>query len=189
MHEEIIISGFGGQGILFFGKLLGTVGMKEGKRITFMPSYGAEVRGGTANCTIILSDKEISSPVCKNPSAVVVLNKPSMEKFEKVIKPGGLLIMNSSLIDREPVRSDIEVIKVPATDLAKSLGEPRVVNMIAYGAYIASRDVVSIDNSIAVLDSVISKDKKSLLEINKKAIKAGVEFVAKSKVREVAEVG
>jgi len=177
MHEEIIMAGFGGQGVIFMGKLLAYLGMQEGHQVTYIPSYGAEVRGGTANCTVIISSEEIASPLSPNPSTAIVMNKPSLDKFEPRIKREGLLILNSSLISRKSNRDDLEVIEVPATGIAAKLGNPKVANLVALGAYIARRKVVSLKTALDHLRDVLPARSHHLLDINKEALKEG----AKSK--------
>jgi len=129
MQRDVIMAGFGGQGILLIGKMLAYAGMHEGKQVSWLPSYGPEMRGGTCNCTVVVSDKPVGSPVIRSPRAVLAMNLPSLEKFEADIRPGGLLLINSSLIDRGSKRDDLTVIKVPANQLAADLGNPRGANM------------------------------------------------------------
>lgn len=173
MHEEIIMAGFGGQGVLFMGRLLAYLGMQEGRQVTYIPSYGAEVRGGTANCTVIISLEEIASPLSPHPSTAIVMNKPSLDKFEPWIKREGLLILNSSLISRETNRSDLEVMKVPVTEIATKLGNPKVANMVALGAYMARKKIVSLETALNHLKNVLPQRSHHLLDINKKALKEG----------------
>ena len=122
MEEKIVSSGFGGQGVLLIGKLLALSGMESGKKVSWVPSYGPEMRGGTANCTVIISDEEISSPLALEPDSLIAMNKPSLEKFESSIKENGVLVMNSSLIDIEPKRNDLKIVSVPANELAEKAG-------------------------------------------------------------------
>jgi len=138
--EEVVIAGFGGQGIILAGKLLAQTAMKAGKEVTFMPSYGAEVRGGTANCMVIIADNPIACPVISKPDSLIAMNKASLDKFAPRLKNGGLLIMNSSLIDTEPQLDEtVEVIAVPADELAVQLGNKKAANMVALGAYLQKR--------------------------------------------------
>lgn len=173
MTEEIIMAGFGGQGVIFMGKLLAYLGMLKGYQVTYIPSYGAEVRGGTANCTVIISPEEIASPLSPHPSTAIVMNKPSLDKFEPWIKREGLLILNSSLIGRELHRDDLEVIEVPATGIARKLGNPKVANMVALGAYLASRKSISLETALAHLKDVLPKHSHHLLGVNKEALRKG----------------
>ena len=136
LYEELIIAGFGGQGIMLIGKLLAQTAMNCGKEVTYMPSYGAEVRGGTANCMLVISDSEIACPVVSNPNSMIIMNKASLTKFTPSLKNNGLLILNSSLINIEPVVDDsIEVIRLPADEIAVELGNIKAANMVALGAY------------------------------------------------------
>jgi len=133
MQTEIIIAGFGGQGVLFGGQLLTYAAMDEGKEVTWIPSYGPEMRGGTANCTVVISDDEIGSPMVSNPQAAIVMNLPSLDKYEPLIKPGGVLVINESMVDRKPLRKDINVVMVKANDIAEKLGDRRLSNMVMLG--------------------------------------------------------
>src|SRR5580765_4158206 len=134
MHAEIIIAGFGGQGVLFAGQLLAYAGLAERRHVTWIPSYGPEMRGGTANCTVVISDEEIGSPLIRRPSAAVVLNPPSMERYAPLVKPGGVLVLDSALIAETCGRDDIRQLRLPASDIAAGLGFPRVANMVLIGA-------------------------------------------------------
>ena len=145
MQTEIIISGFGGQGVLFAGQLIAYTALDQGKQVTWFPSYGPEMRGGTAHCTVIVSDSEIGSPVVRNPSAVIVMNIPSLEKYEPLVREGGVLVVNSSLVDRVPTREDIGVILVAANDLAEEMGNVRFANLILLGALMQYLELFSID--------------------------------------------
>ena len=138
MQYEFIISGFGGQGTLFAGQILAYSAMDAGKEVTWIPSYGPEMRGGTANCTVIISDEEIGSPLVKNPTAVIAMNLPSLDKYEPMIAPGGVLVVNSSMVDRNPRRTDIKSVMVPGNELAEQIAE-RVAVMIASGVRIPPR--------------------------------------------------
>ena len=142
MQTEIIIAGFGGQGVLFGGQLLTYAAMDEGKEVTWIPSYGPEMRGGTANCTVVISDEEIGSPMVSNPQAAIVMNLPSLDKYEPLIKPGGVLVINESMVDRKPVRKDIKVVMLKANDIAEKLGDRRMSNMVMLGALIANLPVL-----------------------------------------------
>ena len=176
MHEEIIMAGFGGQGVIFMGKLLAYLGMREGHEVTFMPSYGAEVRGGTANCTVIISSEEIASPLSSHPSTSIVMNKPSLDRFEPLIKRRGLLIINSSLISRELHRDDLEIMEIPVTGIATESGNPKVANMVALGAYLARKKIVPLETALNHLQDVLPKRSHHLLELNKEALRKGAEL-------------
>lgn len=177
MKEEIIFAGFGGQGVMLMGSLLTYAGMTVDKHVSWMPSYGPEMRGGTANCTVIVSDKMIASPVVSRPDTAVVMNLPSMDKFEPKIKPGGLLIYNSTLINREPERDDIEVLVVPANDLANELGNVKVANMIALGAYLAKKNIVELDVVKKALKKALPERRHELIPLNEKALDKGYSLV------------
>lgn len=177
MLEEIIIAGFGGQGVMSMGQLLAYAGMKEGKNVSWLPSYGPEQRGGTANCAVVISDEEIGSPVVTSPSAAFVLNDPSFDKFEPRVQPGGLLIVNSSLVTRVSVRDDISIIEVRATEMANELGNSRVANMIMLGSYLTNVNVISLDSVAQSLPNVLSPEKYHLIDLNKKALSMGSVFV------------
>lgn len=180
MHESVIMSGYGGQGILLMGQLLGYAGMQEGLKVTWMPSYGPEMRGGTANCTVILSSERIGSPVTRHPLSLICLNKPSLDRFESALEPGGLLIINSSLVDKDHFRSDIQVIKVPANKIAEEMGNLQVTNMAALGAYVMARKIVPLSALILALRKIIPVHRQELLPINEEALRRGAEFVAKA---------
>ena len=177
MREEIIIAGFGGQGIMFAGTLLAQGAMLEGLQVTFFPSYGAEMRGGTANCSLIISDEEIGSPVVAHPSSCLLLNQPSLDKFEERMREKGLLILNSSLVDRGVERKDLKITEVPATEMAIKLGNVKVANMIALGAYLKKSKIIPLKAVIKSLPKILGEKKKDLLEINEKAIEKGSELV------------
>ena len=177
-HEETIISGFGGQGALFAGQLLAYAGIAEGVYVTWIPSYGPEMRGGTANCTVIVSEEEIGAPVVRNPTAAVVLNLPSMEKYEPLVKPGGLLIVNASLINLRSQRDDIRVIYIPASDIAAEMGNPRMANLILLGALLQATGIVSLETIEQQLDEHLSERQRKWLEPNKAALKKGAELAA-----------
>lgn len=180
MHEEVIISGFGGQGVLFAGQLLSYAGMKEGKHVTWLPSYGPEIRGGTARCTVIVSDEEIGSPLTDSPTAAIVMNLPSMEMFEPRVSPEGLLVINSSMVPRSPSRDDITTLRVPANDIAEELGNRRLANMVVLGALLEATGVVSLDSAIAALEESLPERHRHLLELNKEALRRGAEIARNS---------
>ncbi|MDR7238893.1 2-oxoacid:acceptor oxidoreductase family protein [Neobacillus drentensis] len=177
MLEEIIIAGFGGQGVMSMGQLLAYAGMLEGKGVSWLPSYGPEQRGGTANCAVVISDEPVGSPLVTMPSTAIVLNNPSFDKFEPKVRPGGLLIINSSLVVRNSDRKDLKIIELTATDVANDLGNARVANMILLGAFLEQTKIVTEDSVIESLKKVLSEDKHHLLDINKQALKKGASLV------------
>jgi len=185
MQRDVIMAGFGGQGILLIGKMLAYAGMHEGKEVSWLPSYGPEMRGGTCNCTVVVSDKPVGSPVIRSPRAVVAMNLPSLEKFEPDVRPGGLLLINSSLIDRGAERDDLTVIEVPANEMATELGNPRGANMVALGAYLGATDAVSLEEIEKVIRETFAA-KPAVIEVNIEALHKGYELgaVAKDKVAE-----
>nr|HID14277.1 2-oxoacid:ferredoxin oxidoreductase subunit gamma [Anaerolineae bacterium] len=180
MQEEIIISGFGGQGALFAGQLLAYAAMDSGYHVTWIPSYGPEMRGGKARCTIIVSDQEIGSPLVRRPSASIVLNIPSMEAFEPAVKPGGVLVVNSSLVPQKSERTDIRVFYVPASDLATELGNIRLANVICLGALVQATGVVPLEAVEQALDDHLPERHRKLLELNKEALRKGAALVISS---------
>jgi 2-oxoglutarate ferredoxin oxidoreductase subunit gamma len=176
--EEIIIAGFGGQGIMLTGKLLAQTAMNAGKEVTYMPSYGAEVRGGTANCMVVISENEIACPVVGKPDSLIVLNKASLKKFAPRLKNGGLLILNSSLIDVHPELDDsIEVVSIPVDELAVELGSPKSANMVALGAYLQKRGYLTPQDASQALPEVLAKRYHQTLPVNIKALQKGAEYV------------
>ena len=176
MREDIIFAGFGGQGIMLMGKALSYAAMKKGKFVTWMPSYGAEVRGGTAHSMVVISDLPIASPIVREPSICVVMNKPSFQKFESKVTKGGLLVINKSLIDASSGRNDIDILEIPATDMASSLGNTRIANMIVLGGLLAKRNIFKAQILIDSLKDVISQGRKNMIPINEEAIKKGYEY-------------
>jgi 2-oxoglutarate ferredoxin oxidoreductase subunit gamma len=174
MTEDLIISGFGGQGVMRMGQMLAYSGLEEGKRVLWVPAYGPETRGGFANCTVIVSDDEIGSPIVSHPKSIIVLNLPSLDKFEDAVKPGGLLIVNSSLISREVRRTDIQVIKVNATDIATELGDLRAANMVALGTFLQVRPLVKFE-SVKKIFKKLFGSKPHLVPLNEKALERGAE--------------
>ncbi|MEA3336216.1 MAG: 2-oxoacid:acceptor oxidoreductase family protein [Chloroflexota bacterium] len=184
MHEEIIISGFGGQGSLFAGQLLAYAGMDSGKHVTWIPSYGPEMRGGTAHCTVVISDESIGSPLVRHPSAAIALNAPSLQKYESLVRPGGLLVYNSSLIDRTVYRTDLRVIPVPANDISaeetaslleNETGDIRLANVVTLGALVQATGVLSLDAIESALESHLPQRHQRWLEPNKRALCRGAE--------------
>jgi 2-oxoglutarate ferredoxin oxidoreductase subunit gamma len=175
-HQEVIVSGFGGQGALFTGQLLAYAGIAENLHVTWIPSYGPEMRGGTANCTVILSDEPIGAPIIRNPTAAIVLNLPSMEKYEPLVKPGGLLVVNESLVPTRSERDDIRVVYLPATDIATDLGNPRMANLVLLGALIQGTGIVTVASATSQLEKHISERHRQWLGPNTQALKKGIEL-------------
>lgn len=177
MLEELIAAGFGGQGVLSMGMTLAYAGMIENKEISWMPSYGPEMRGGTANCITIISDNKISSPIISMFDSAVILNQPSMEKFESKIKPGGLLLYESSNILKPSTRTDIEIIGIPAATEAVKMKNPKTLNMIMLGAYLERKPVVKLESVLEALKKVLPERYHNLLPINKQALERGAYLV------------
>ncbi len=179
MQTEIVIAGFGGQGVLFGGQVLAYAAMDAGLNVTWIPSYGPEMRGGTANCTVIISDEEIGAPLVKNPLAVIALNLPSLDKYESVVKEDGILIVNASLVNREVQRKDLNVVNIPANELAERLGDRRLANMVVMGALIGGLEQLRLTTQpklpVPSLDAVIQALKAHLPERHQKLIPANVE--------------
>ncbi len=179
MHHEIVISGFGGQGILFAGQLLAYGALEEGRHVTWIPSYGPEMRGGTAHCTVIISDDEIGSPLVRNPGVALVFNPPSMTRYAPLIKPGGVLIVDSTLISERSNRSDIREIVLPAKDIGVELGFPQIANMVMLGALVAATGVLKLETLDKILDEHLGERHRDALEPNKQALRRGAEFGVK----------
>ena len=174
MQERIIFAGFGGQGVILAGKLVCVAAMHENKQVTHIPSYGAEMRGGTANCSVVISDEVIASPLVPNPSICVVMNKPSLLKFEPRLAPGGLLIYNESLIEVKPTRTDITVVPVKANDIAIEEGGAKAANMIVTGLLLKLRpELAGLDSALKAVDKVVSSRNKALNELNRKCLSRG----------------
>ena len=172
MLIKSVFAGFGGQGVLSMGLILAQAGMREGKNVTYLPSYGAEVRGGTANCTVAISDEEIASPVASSPEFITAMNQPSMIRFQHQLQSGGVLFLNSSLIDAEVMRGDIEVVWIPVNSIAEQIGNSRSANMVMLGAFIKKSNLVKLDTFFEVLRETFGK-KEELAGINKEALLAG----------------
>jgi len=180
-YEEVIIAGFGGQGIILAGKLLAQTAMKAGKEVTYMPSYGAEMRGGTANSMVIIADCAIASPLVTRPDSAIIMNKASLNKFATRIKNNGLLVMNSSLIDSEPdVDESIDILAVPADDIAIELGNQKAANMVVIGAYLQRRGLFGPDAAAKSLPDVLAERYHNTLPLNTKALQRGAEFAKNS---------
>jgi len=180
MQNDVIMAGFGGQGILLIGKMLAYAGMNQGKEVSWLPSYGPEMRGGTCNCTVVISDRPVGSPVIQSPRAILAMNLPSLDKFEPNLREGGLLLVNTSLINREPGRADVNVLKVPANEIANELGNPRGANMVALGAYIGATDAVSLEEIEGVIRETFAA-KPKVIDVNIEALHRGYELGQKQR--------
>lgn len=176
LYANVTMAGFGGQGLMFIGKLLAYSAMRIGKYVTWIPSYGPEMRGGTANCTVVISDIDIGSPVITSPQSLIIMNNPSLGVFEPRLETGGLLLLNSSLINRPVKRNDIEAIQIPVNDLAIEVGEKKTANMIMLGAYIQRTRIVPKESIIEGLKEFFGK-KLQFMEVNIKALEKGMEVV------------
>ena len=177
IYYDVIMSGFGGQGILLIGNLLSYAAISEGKEVSFFPAYGVEMRGGTANCTVVISDKEIGSPVVGSPLSAIIMNAPSYEKFYQKVKEGGAAVINTSLITIFEKRKDINTVLIPANEIAAKIVDVKLASMVALGAYVKKTRVVSIDSLIQNLKNVISSRNLKYLPLNEKALLAGYEYV------------
>ena len=176
MTHQILIAGFGGQGVLFAGKFLAYKGMVEDKNISWLPSYGPEMRGGTANCSVVLSDMPVGSPIITAPDVLVAMNLPSLQKFVNTVVPGGKIFVDSTLIDAKVERTDVEVFYIPATQMAKDAGFATLANMILMGKVIKETQAVRFDNNLETLKSFIPAKKEKLIDINCQALQAGYDF-------------
>ncbi len=179
LNEEIIIAGFGGQGVLSMGQTLGYAAMVEGKNVSWMPSYGPEMRGGTANCITIVSDTTISSPIVSRFDTGILLNQPSMDKFESRIKPGGIIVYESTNILHASERKDIGVYAIAAADEANKLNNVRIANMILLGAFLQKKPIVSIEGIMEALKKVLPERYHNLLPVNRKALEVGADIMSK----------
>lgn len=173
MTHEIIMAGFGGQGVMAMGKILAEAALREGKNVSWLPSYGPEMRGGTANCNVIVSEDPVGAPIVTEASAALALNRPSLDKFEKDVIPGGILVINSSLIDKKAEREDIKVYYVPANEIANEIGTGKVANMVMLGAYLAASGAVSQDTVMEVVTDIFTGKKASVVPLNKEALIKG----------------
>jgi len=176
MQTEIVFAGFGGQGVLFAGQLMAYAALAEGREVTWIPSYGPEMRGGTANCTVIVSDEEIGSPIVRNPQAVIAMNLPSLDKYESLVKPGGVLVINSSIVNRKATRKDIRVVEVPANEVAEELGNQRLANMVLLGALLANLPVLPVEAVEKALKEHLPERHHKLLPSNYKALRDGEKY-------------
>lgn len=173
MHLETIIAGFGGQGILLAGQLLAEAGMLAGKQVSWVPSYGPEMRGGVANCAVVISDDEIGSPVVGEPDVAIAMNRPSMEKFSEMVKPGGVLIINSSLMKNEVTRTDITVIEVACNAIADELGSDKVATIVAIGALLEKTGALTSADVVAALRALLPERRHKLIPLNEQALQRG----------------
>jgi 2-oxoglutarate ferredoxin oxidoreductase subunit gamma len=185
MQSEVMFAGFGGQGILMCGKALAHAAMEEGHEVVWIPSYGPEMRGGTAYCMVIISDKAIGSPVVRNPSHLVAMNQPSLEKFAPVVKTAGIILINSSLISIGTDRKDVDVIKIPVTSIAKELGNVRAANIVALGAFVARSGIVRFDTLRHCVHEEFA-NKKNFLALNINALEEGKKAVERYAQNEIA---
>ena len=175
-YTQILIAGFGGQGVLFAGKVLAYKGLEENKQISWLPSYGPEMRGGTANCSVIISDTPVGSPIVSEPDILIVMNLPSLDKYENAAAPGAKVFIDSFLIERKVERNDIEAYYIPATKIARGMGIPTLANMVLLGKVIKDTEVVSMEGLKDALAKTVSAKHPELLEANLKAIQAGYEY-------------
>lgn len=176
MQIEVIVAGFGGQGVLFAGQLLSYAAMDAGKEVTWIPSYGPEMRGGTANCTVIIADEEIGSPLVRHPKAAIVMNLPSLDKYEDEIVSGGYLVMNSSMVNRPAMRKDIHAIAIPANEIAEQLGDKRLTNMVLLGGLMANLPVFPVEVLKKALEVHLPARHQKLLGLNYQALERGFAF-------------
>ena len=176
MTTQILIAGFGGQGVLFAGKFLAYKGLLEDKQVSWLPSYGPEMRGGTANCSIILSDDPVGSPIVSTPDALIAMNLPSYDKYENAVVLGGKVFVDSTLISRKAQRTDIDAYYIPATKMAADAGIPTLANMIILGKMIKETGAVSFENMVDVMKKIVSAKRAELIDINIKALEAGYNY-------------
>jgi 2-oxoglutarate ferredoxin oxidoreductase subunit gamma len=180
MIVKTLFSGFGGQGVLMMGYTLAHGAMSAGYHVTYLPAYGAEVRGGTANCTVAVADEEIASPIASAPEHLVVLNAPSLATFQNRVAPGGCIFLNSSIIAVAPSRHDVQVIKIPSSDIAVQVGNPRTANTVMMGVFLKKTGLVDPETYLASIAEVMGSKKQSIIEINRKAFEAGYTFLERS---------
>jgi 2-oxoglutarate ferredoxin oxidoreductase subunit gamma len=180
MIRRTIFAGFGGQGVLLMGYVLSHGAMHKGLNVTYFPAYGAEMRGGTANCTITLSDKKIASPVASNPDILVAMNFPSLEKFEPTVVKQGLVFLNASLISESLSREDLEVLRVPTAELAREVGSDRVMNMVMIGAFCAKTGLLTMEETFKGMEAAL-KGKERFFDLNRKGIERGFSFISEGK--------
>lgn len=176
MQTEIFIAGFGGQGVLFAGQLLAYAAMDQGREVTWIPSYGPEMRGGTANCTVVIADEEIGSPLVRHPRAFIAMNQPSLDKFENTVCPGGVIVINSSVIDRDTRREDVTSVLVPGSQIAEELGDQRMTNMVLIGGLLANLPVLSLEAVGRSLQAHLPARHQRLLPLNIQALQRGAQY-------------
>jgi 2-oxoglutarate ferredoxin oxidoreductase subunit gamma len=177
MLIKTVFSGFGGQGVIMMGYLLATAGMYEQKNVTCLPSYGAEVRGGTANCTVVLSTEEIASPIASEPEFAVLMNNPSLLLYQNQVQTGGTIFLNSSMIEDRPIRGDLQIFEIPVNELVKPLGEDKAGNMVMLGAFIKKSSLVSLETMNLVVKDTFSNRSKSIIDLNKQALRLGFDYL------------
>jgi len=175
-EKQILFAGFGGQGVLSMGKFLTYAAMGVGKNVSWLPAYGAEMRGGTANCLVTIADEEISSPLTDNPGMAIILNRPSLDRFEAKIKPGGVLVINTSLVDRPPVRDDLNIYQLPVNQIADEMGSSGAANMILLGACLHKTNVVPVEQALKQFEIIFKGKKQSVIERNREAFQVGVQY-------------
>ena len=176
MTTQILIAGFGGQGVLFAGKCLAYEGLYENKQVSWLPSYGPEMRGGTANCSVILSDEPVGSPIVSNPDVLIVMNLPSLDKYENATVKGGKIFVDSTLISKKVARADVDAFYIPATKIAQELGIPTLANMVIVGKSIKETGIVTFESACEAMKKVVSARHQDLLEANIKALNAGFNY-------------
>ncbi|MBE0477573.1 2-oxoacid:acceptor oxidoreductase family protein [Candidatus Aerophobetes bacterium] len=178
MYSDVLIAGFGGQGIVFTGKLLAYAGLREGKQVVFYPSYGAEMRGGAASCTVIVSDSIIPSPIISSPQSEILMSYPAVEKFLSCVKKEGYVVVNSSLVKKNFRGKKVRILEVPANRIAEELGTVRAANMITLGVWACISQVVSLESLILSLKQVLSPDRLALLKVNENSLREGWRFAS-----------
>ena len=178
MKREIILSGFGGQGVMSIGKNLAEAGVVEGLEVSWVPSYGPEMRGGTANCTVILSDERIGAPLVEEATEIVVMNRPSLLKFEKDVRPGGIVIINSRIVPDKVTRDDVRAVYVPCDEIAAELGNPKVGNMVMLGAYIGATGALKVETIQQMIEEMFTGKKAKLVPLNLEALQRGIACAA-----------
>ena len=179
MYQDAIIAGFGGQGVMLIGNLLAYAAMEAGSEVTYIPVYGPEMRGGTANCTVVISSDDIGSPIIQSPKSLIIMNQPSLDKFQPKLVDGGVQILNSSLVDPEKAEDRVTTYAVPCNEIADELGNTRMANMVALGAYVQATGCVPLQQVKDSLSSVISARHAALIPKNMEALQAGADHVAK----------
>jgi 2-oxoglutarate ferredoxin oxidoreductase subunit gamma len=177
MYQGVIMSGFGGQGVISGGVLLAYSGMVDGKNVTFFPAYGAEMRGGTANCSVVISSEEVASPVVAYPDSLLVMNEPSLTRFESVVRSGGVLFLNTSLVASRSKRTDIKTIEVPANEIAEKLGNIKCANMVMLGAFAQKSGAISLEALRKSLPKVYPRASQKIIDMNSKAIQEGADLI------------